>query len=153
MRQSNNFGTPYAYANIKGNNLSPTLDGIMYLYPFEDGTLVEIEVMNMPKDETHPYALHIHEGTICEGINFESTKNHYNPTSVEHPMHKGDLPPLFSNGGYSYMCVYTNRFKPDEVVGRTIVIHKDTDDFKTQPSGNSGAKIACGLIELIKDSL
>lgn len=59
----------------------------------------------------------------------------------------GDLPPLLANrGGYAMMIFYTDRFRPREILGRTLVIHDMPDDFRTQPSGNSGMKIACGLI-------
>lgn len=149
MRESKNFGEPYAYALIKGNSIAPTLDGIMYLYPYEDGAIIEIEVMNMPK-ELHPFALHIHGGVNCEGDNFPNAGSHYNPTNVEHPYHAGDLPSIFSNDGYSYMVTYTNRFNPDDVVGKVIIIHSGSDDFKTQPSGNSGKMMACGLIQFVK---
>lgn len=149
MNQVNYFF--YAFASIKGNYLAPTLEGNLYLYPFKDGSIVEIEVKNLPKDITHPYALHIHEGGSCEGENFEQSGEHYNPTNTAHPMHAGDLPPLFSNNGYAYMAVYTNRFKPEDVIGKTIIIHNGADDFKTEPSGNSGPKMACGVIKEAKD--
>ena len=58
----------------------------------------------------------------------------------------GDLPPLLSDKGTAWMMVYTTRFFPEEVVGKTVVIHDMPDDFRTQPSGNSGEKIACGQI-------
>ena len=80
---------------------------------------------------------------------FELTKGHYNPTNEPHPFHAGDLPSLFSNNGYSYMVVYTNRFKPVDVVGKTVVIHQNPDDYRTQPAGNTGTKIACGEIKRI----
>lgn len=140
------------YANILGNNIAPDLKGVMFLFPYNNGTIVEIEVINMPKDESHPYALHIHEGSSCDNGNFDSAKGHYNPTNELHPMHSGDLPPLFSNDGYSYMRLFTNKFTPEEVVGKTVIIHNGSDDFKTQPSGDSGAKMACGLIVDSKDS-
>ena len=44
------------------------------------------------------------------------------------------------------MAVYTKRFYPEEIVGRTAVIHSKPDDFTSQPSGNAGEKIACGEI-------
>ncbi|MDD3341551.1 MAG: superoxide dismutase family protein [Bacilli bacterium] len=137
------------FAVIEGNELAPNLKGAMYLYPHREGTLVEIEVTEMPKDRTHPYALHIHEGMECTGTNFADSKGHYNPSNQAHPMHVGDLPPLFSNNGYSYMAVYTDQFTPEEVVGRTVIIHKGADDFHTQPSGNSGEKMACGVIRKV----
>lgn len=65
----------------------------------------------------------------------------------EHPRHAGDLPPVLSNDGTAWMEIYTGRFYPMDVVGRTIVLHEMPDDFKTQPSGDSGMKIACGEIK------
>ena len=44
------------------------------------------------------------------------------------------------------MAVYSGRFHPEDVIGRTLVIHLYPDDFQTQPSGDSGMKIACGVI-------
>ena len=47
------------------------------------------------------------------------------------------------------MSVYIQKFTPDQIVGRTVIIHEKADDFTTQPSGNSGKMIACGqIIEL-----
>lgn len=75
---------------------------------------------------------------------------HYDPGSCEHPHHAGDLPPLFGNNGFALCAFLTNRFSVDEVVGRTVIIHDRPDDFTTQPSGNSGMKIACGVIRRIE---
>ena len=47
------------------------------------------------------------------------------------------------------MSVLTDRFNVDEIIGKTVVIHLMLEDFKTQPSGNSGEKIACGVIKEI----
>ena len=63
-----------------------------------------------------------------------------------HPYHTGDLPPLFSEDGQAWMAVYISKFTPEQIVGRTIIIHGNVDDFTTQPSGNSGPMIACGVI-------
>ncbi len=78
---------------------------------------------------------------------FPNTGNHYNPNNVPHPEHAGDLPPLLSNNGYAWMSFYTGRVNLNDVIGRSLVIHGMADDFRTQPSGNSGDKIACGVIE------
>lgn len=58
----------------------------------------------------------------------------------------GDLPPLVENNGYAYMQVLINKFKIKDILGKVIIIHDSPDDFTTQPSGNSGIKIACGKI-------
>ena len=82
----------------------------------------------------------------CGGADFSDTGGHYNPDAQEHPRHAGDLPPLLSVGGRAFLAVETGRFTPCEVIGRTVVIHGSADDFHTQPSGNAGKKIACGVI-------
>lgn len=58
----------------------------------------------------------------------------------------GDLPPLIENNGYAYMQVLINKFKIKDILGKVIIIHDSPNDFTTQPSGNSGIKIACGKI-------
>ncbi len=89
-------------------------------------------------------------GNSCTGNSndeFANAKTHYNPTNFPHPFHVGDLPPLIENNGYSYMRVFINKFKVKGIIGKVIIIHDMPDDFTTQPSGNSGTKIACGKIE------
>lgn len=80
---------------------------------------------------------------------FPNTGNHYDPGNVPHPEHAGDLPPLLSNNGYSWMSFYTSRVNVEDIIGKSLVIHSMRDDFTTQPSGNSGDKIGCGVIERI----
>lgn len=89
-------------------------------------------------------------GTSCTGNledEFANAKLHYNPNNCPHPFHIGDLPPLIENNGYAYISVLTNKFKISNIIGKVIIIHDMPDDFKSQPSGNSGTKIACGKIE------
>lgn len=91
-------------------------------------------------------------GTSCTGNpidEFADAKTHYNPQNCPHPYHAGDLPPLFENNGYSYMSVFINKFKVKDLIGKVIIIHDMPDDFTTQPSGNSGTKIACGEIKKV----
>lgn len=97
------------------------------------------------------FGFHIHEGSNCTGNEtdpFANTGTHYNPVSCPHPYHSGDLPPLLSNDGEALSIFYVGSFLPDEVIGRTLVIHDMPDDFRTQPAGDSGSKIACGEITL-----
>lgn len=77
---------------------------------------------------------------------FGNAGGHYSTTNCPHPYHTGDLPPLFSEDGQAWMAVYISKFTPEQIVGRTIIIHGNVDDFTTQPSGNSGPMIACGVI-------
>ena len=153
---------PYAEAVMKGGSLAPHLSGSVEFYPWANGTIVKAEIVNLPESipaigdnpPIGPFGFHIHEGSTCGlGLNgdpYASAGGHYNPKKQPHPNHAGDLPVLFSNNGYSYMVVFTNRFKPADVVGRTVIIHQNPDDFRSQPSGNSGARIACGVIEKVQ---
>ena len=88
----------------------------------------------------------IHDGGYCCGEGYPKTGGHFNPGDRKHPNHAGDLPPILSDHGKAYMKFFTDRFNIDEVIGRTVIIHNDPDDFYTQPSGNAGMKIACGVI-------
>lgn len=88
-------------------------------------------------------------GDSCSGNSndeFADTKMHYNPTNCPHPYHAGDLPPLIENNGYSYMRIFVNKFNLNDIIGKVIIIHDMPDDFTSQPSGNSGTKIACSKI-------
>ena len=89
---------------------------------------------------------HIHEGGDCGGVDFGDTGGHYNPYWEKHPLHAGDLPPLLFTNGRAYFAVLTDRFRVADVIDRTVVIHSAPDDFRTQPAGNAGKKIACGVI-------
>ncbi len=59
----------------------------------------------------------------------------------------GDLPPLFATKGTAWAIIYIDKLRPEDMVGRTVVIHEHADDFHSQPAGNSGNKIACGEIK------
>ena len=96
------------------------------------------------------FAFHIHEGGSCTGNAddpFADALTHYDPEDCEHPGHAGDLLPLWGNGGYAFLQFLTDRFTVDEVIGRTVIVHEEPDDFTTQPAGRAGKKIACGVIE------
>lgn len=74
---------------------------------------------------------------------------HYNPGECEHPHHAGDLPPLFGCNGYAVSIFLTDRFLVDDVIGKTLILHDRPDDFKTQPAGDAGEKMACGVIQSV----
>ena len=125
----------------------PNLYGEATFCQKPEGVLVQIRVSGLPADsQTGFFALHIHEGRTCRGTEFADTGGHYNPTGAPHPRHAGDLPPLLSYDGKANMTVMTNRFTVREIIGKTVVIHSDADDFRSQPAGNAGVKIACGVI-------
>ena len=144
---------PQAMAEIKGSADYPDIRGNLYLYETGTGVLAVTEVFGLPKGNPpcdHPvFGFHIHEGESCTGTQddpFADAQMHLNPNECPHPYHAGDLPPLFGNQGYAFSAVFTNRFTADAVIGKTVIIHAQPDDFSTQPAGNSGMRIACGEI-------
>lgn len=146
-------GRPQAAARIAGSMNYPGISGTVRLYQIPAGVIVLAEVGGLPQADRpcreRVFGFHIHEGTDCGGNMddpFADAMAHYNPGGCEHPYHAGDLPPLFGNNGLALSLFLTNRFSVDEVIGKTVIIHDHPDDFTTQPSGNSGTKIACGVI-------
>jgi len=89
-------------------------------------------------------------GNSCKGEGFPETGSHYNPAGNPHPRHSGDLPPLIKCNGGAHMSVTTDRFTVKEIIGKTVVIHSMPDDFTTQPAGNAGTKIGCGVIQQVR---
>lgn len=143
-----------AQAIINGGKRFPQIHGEVYFKQMSNGVIVTSRINNLPCSnnpcECGIFGFHIHNGTSCSGDSSDEFKNaltHYNPNNCKHPCHAGDLPPLFENNGYAYMSFFTNRFKVNDIIGKVIVIHDMPDDFRTDPSGNSGTKIACGKIE------
>lgn len=142
------FGVPYAAACISGKRGS-CIDGSVRFYRRKQGTLVVADISGLPESEDGFYGFHIHEGGNCRGEGFANTGGHFNPAETVHPCHAGDLPPLLGCKGKAYLAVWTIRFSAEEIVGRTVVIHSHSDDFRSQPSGDSGEKIACGVIRIV----
>lgn len=144
---------PGARAVVRGSREYPSLMGEILFYPLWRGTLVAASLSGLPAGtpcRERFFGFHIHEGGSCTGDErdpFADTGQHWNPQDCPHPGHAGDFPSLMENDGYGLLFFYTDRFYPEEVVGKAVVVHGMPDDFTTQPSGNSGEKIACGQIE------
>lgn len=164
------FSNPKAYAWIRGTAEYPDIQGMVLFYDTGRGCIVSADFKGLPteydlNDENESlkneinndcknpfeniFAFHIHEGESCTGTLDDPLKDtgmHLNPDRCFHPFHMGDMPPLFSNNGKAWFSFYTDRFRIWDIIGKTVVVHIGMDDFKTQPSGNSGRKIACGII-------
>ena len=106
------------------------------------------------------YAVHLHETGLCEPPAFQSAGGHWNPTSKQHgrlnPLgpHMGDLPNLTvgtdGNGSVEFIVAGASLSRGDDRLldrdGAALVVHAWPDDYRTDPSGNSGARLACGVI-------
>ena len=147
---------PQAVAAVKGSSAYPNLTGSVQFYQMRGGVLVAAEVTGLPQPMALArgvFAFHIHSGTACSGTAadpFADALTHYNPEGVAHPYHAGDMPPLFGNHGKAFQVFFTDRFSVREIVGKTVIIHSGVDDFTSQPAGNAGKKIACGVIEAVE---
>ena len=138
-------GVPAAVAMVSGGEGNRLIRGTVRFFQRRGGVLVEADISGLPISGF--FGFHIHEGSSCSGLQFSDTKAHYDPTNMAHPMHSGDLPPLLSAGGRAYMAVLTDRFSIGQIIGKTVVVHSRADDFQSQPAGNAGEKIACGVIQ------
>ena len=145
-------GIPRAYAHINGSEQFPNVKGMVLFYPYENGTVVVADIGGLPNYQMSNHSIlgfHIHEGFVCTDNAeepFADAGMHYNRENVMHPEHEGDMPVLFVNQGKAWMAFFTDRFTADEVRGRTVIVHDMPDDFRTNPAGNSGKRLACGVI-------
>lgn len=147
-----------AVAYIKGGPLAPDLNGFASFRDVNNGVEVHVEVAGLPfyrpasgdSPQIGPHGFHIHSGSSCEKGDisnpFPGAGEHYNPNNQPHGNHAGDFPVLFSNHGRAMMTFFTDRFKVSDIIGKTVVIHQSPDDYRTEPAGNSGKKLACGEI-------
>lgn len=106
------------------------------------------------------HGFHVHEVGDCSSGDGASAKGHFNPYGKPHAhystpeRHAGDLPALKADGrGRAELDVsldvITLAKGPANIVGRSVIVHADPDDFRTQPAGNAGARIACGVIRRV----
>lgn len=148
-----------AMAEIKGGPLAPQLTGIVIFREVPGGSEVFVEVTGLPpyrppyKDQppVGPHGFHIHECGNCQVGDpkdpFTGAGSHWNPTGQPHGNHAGDFPALFSNHGNACMIFFTDKFCVADVIGKSVVIHQNPDDYRTQPAGASGKRLACGVID------
>jgi Cu-Zn family superoxide dismutase len=124
-----------------------------------DGVKIVVEAAGMPPGK---HGIHFHEKAVCEAPDFKSAGEHLNPEGKQHGFenpkgpHAGDLPNLEigSDGKgraeFVSKMVTLEKDKANSLVkpgGTSLVIHEKMDDYKTDPTGNSGARIACGAIQ------
>jgi Cu-Zn family superoxide dismutase len=115
---------------------------------------VTAQVVRLPANRE--FGFHIHEVGDCSSGDGMSAKGHFNPYGKPHGQgaerHAGDMPNLKSDAkGKAKLTVdldiITLTRGPAGIIGRGVIIHADPDDYRTQPTGNAGARIACGVIK------
>lgn len=144
---------PHAIAKLQGVAAHQQIQGTVWFYQVRKGVMVVAEIVGLPGTnhvcQSPVFGFHIHTSGSCTGDMHDPFSNamaHYNPEDCPHPFHAGDLPSLFGNHGYAFSAFLTDRFALSEIMGKTVIVHGNPDDFTTQPSGNAGEKLACGVI-------
>ncbi|MEH0158566.1 superoxide dismutase family protein [Limibacter armeniacum] len=136
-------------SNVKGE--------ITFLYEGDKVTM-KVEVEGLPAG-TH--AIHLHENGDCSAEDGKSAGGHWNPMDKDHgkigndgPYHKGDIGNLETGeDGKVTLTFFTDEWcvgcgnESKDVIGKSVIIHAGEDDFTSQPSGNAGKRIGCGVIE------
>lgn len=121
------------------------------------GTKVVVDITGLTPGK---HGLHIHEKGDCSAPDASSAGAHFNPTHSHHggptttERHAGDFGNIEADAsGKVHVELKDKSLKlsgADSIVGKSVVAHEKEDDLKTDPSGNSGARVACGVIEVVK---
>ncbi len=150
----------FAVAKIKGGPLAPELTGYVYFWDIPGGTQVLAAISGLPPYQPAsgdqapigPHGFHLHEFGDCsvgDPLNpFQAAGGHWNPDGQPHGNHVGDFPVLFSNRGRAEMSFFTERFQVADIVGKSVIIHQNPDDYRSQPAGNAGKRLGCGIVNL-----
>ncbi len=148
-----------ARADIRG--FDSKIEGTVWFFQYSDGfTEVKGTIKNLKKNKT--YAIHIHTFGDCS--NPKASGGHFDPYnsnrhgSPEDPIgthHSGDLPNITSNSkGIAEFSFKTKAFTIEpsrfSILGRAVIIHAGKDDYRSQPAGNAGKRIACGIIGIVR---
>jgi Cu-Zn family superoxide dismutase len=117
---------------------------------------ITVKLKNVPSGN---HAIHIHQNPVCDAPDFKGAGGHFNPDGKQHGMdnpmghHAGDMPHNLSIGQYqtgeiTYKVDYLTLAPgaPTSVLGHSIMVHESADDMVTDPTGNAGNRIACGVI-------
>jgi len=134
-----------------------TVTGIVTFTKADGGVKVVADLQGLTKGK---HGIHIHECGDCSAADGSSAGGHFNPMAKSHgaPMdamrHEGDMGNIEADDSGKAHMEYIDKNMSLEgansIIGRSVIVHKNEDDLKTQPTGNAGARIACGVIGIGK---
>jgi len=145
---------PFAKTTLESRSGSKATGTVEY---FHDGDKVVIEA-KVKGASAGQHGLHLHEKGDCSAADAASAGGHFNPGGHQHAgptssaKHAGDYGNITvgKNGSGTLKLTLTGddaKVTVDQAVGKAVVLHEKKDDLATQPSGNSGSRIACGVVE------
>lgn len=130
-----------------------TAEGTVIFYKIKGGVRVVVDMKGLTPGK---HGFHIHENGDCSAPDATSAGGHFNPGMHEHggPMdgkrHVGDMGNITAdaqgNAHLDYIDTGMTFKGEDSIIGKSIIVHQNEDDLKTQPTGNAGPRIACGVI-------
>ncbi len=136
---------------LRGGLGHEDISGTAAVFWLPDSVYLEAQFEGLPASQV--FGFHIHDGVVCTTENsFSDAGEHLDLCGEgvwcgQHPYHAGDLPPVFSGeDGTVVLGVHLDRAQVENISGKTIVLHSRPDDFTSQPAGNSGIRIACGIL-------
>jgi Cu-Zn family superoxide dismutase len=143
---------PRATASLKPTKGNKTFGEVTFE---QMGSKVRVTVQIIGLKPNQEHGFHVHEVGDCSSGDGMSAKGHFNPHGKPHgagaDRHAGDLPNLKANKQGRATAAFdvdilTVTPGPASVVGRGLIVHADPDDYKSQPVGNAGARLACAVI-------
>jgi superoxide dismutase, Cu-Zn family len=150
--------TKVAVATVKPLGTS-TVKGVVLFTPFDHGVEINAEITGLAPGQ---HGFHIHEFGDCSAPDGSSAGPHFNPEHKPHgapgadASHAGDYGNLQADGdGRATLKLVSHRITLDQsatgVLGRSVIIHEKADDLTSQPTGNAGGRIGCGVIVIQGD--
>jgi Cu-Zn family superoxide dismutase len=141
-----------AEASLKGAP-GTKIEGVVHFKEVDGGVEITAKISGLTPG---PHGFHIHENGLCAAPDFASAGGHFNPTKQAHGSpdsevrHVGDLGNILADDAgdaiYHRVDKLVQLNGPDSIIGKGVIVHEKADDFETQPTGNAGGRVACGVV-------